>query len=483
MRRLINLSPLYLGLCLSLSACAQAEGQKTEQASQSPAAQSSVAGLIDTNAQYTLSELDQTLLLSFLRRTPDSLLKDQIEALNTSWSPAYIPPSIELYNFISEPKIRRAVLNKLRDSTGQDFGTDMNDWFKWLWNEPEIKITGYDNFKSDFYRQIDPKFGKYFKDRAATARIRLDEIRWGGVVQDGIPPLRQPKMISAKKADYLEDDNVVFGIEVNGDVRAYPKRILAWHEMFVDEVGGTNFAGVYCTLCGTVILYETDTPELNHDMGTSGFLYRSNKLMYDQATQSMWNTIKGEPVLGPLAGKNIALEHQSVVTTTWGKWKELHPDTKVLSLDTGHRRNYGEGVAYHEYFATDDLMFNTPFSDHRLKNKQEVLALRFKKYPRDQLAISAKFLKDHPVYSGKVGEQKFVVLTDETGANRVYDPAGITFTQFDGTAQATDLDGQVWKVTESKLVSADGRVLKRLPYHRAFWFGWHATYPNSKLIN
>jgi len=74
---------------------------------------------------------------------------------------------------------------------------------------------------------------------------------WGGVRQDGIPPLRQPKMIDAKDATYLEDDNIIFGIEVNGDVRAYPKRILAWHEMFVDSVGGTNFAGVYCTLCGT----------------------------------------------------------------------------------------------------------------------------------------------------------------------------------------------------------------------------------------
>ena len=483
MRRFLSSSALYLALGISLNACAQAEGKKIDQSSTAPAITSSQTGLIDTNAQYSLSELDQTLLLSFLRRTPDSLLAEQIEALNASWGPAYVPPSIELFNFVSEPKIRRALLEKLRETTGQDFGTDMNDWFKWLWNEPEIKITGYDNFKADFYRQIDPKFGKYFRDRAATARIRLDEIRWGGVVQDGIPPLRQPKMINAKDADYLDDDNVVFGIEVDGDVRAYPKRILAWHEMFVDEVGGINFAGVYCTLCGTVILYETDTPTLNHDMGTSGFLYRSNKLMYDQATQSMWNTIKGEPVLGPLVGKNIALEHQSVVTTTWGKWKALHPDSKVLSLDTGHRRNYDEGVAYHEYFSTDRLMFNTPFSDTRLKNKQEVLALRFKEFPRDQLAISAKFLKEHPVYSGKVGGQKFVVLTDETGANRVYDPADITFTQFDGTAQATDLKGQTWKVTESKLEGPDGQVLKRLPYHRAFWFGWHATYPNSKLIN
>ncbi|MEP1140266.1 MAG: DUF3179 domain-containing (seleno)protein [Balneola sp.] len=142
--------------------------------------------------------------------------------------------------------------------------------------------------------------------------MRLDEIRWGGVRQDGIPPLRDPKMISAKEADYLGDKDVVFGIEVNGDVRAYPKRILAWHEMFVDEVGGEKLAGVYCTLCGTAILFKTEHEGVNHEIGTSGFLYRSNKLMYDKATQSLWNTLQGKPVVGPLVGKGIRLEHLSV---------------------------------------------------------------------------------------------------------------------------------------------------------------------------
>ena len=78
-------------------------------------------------------------------------------------------------------------------------------------------------------------------------------------------------MIPAEQANYLEDDNIVFGIAVNGDIRAYPKRILAWHEMFVDNVGGINVAGVYCTLCGTVILYETEFNGTNHALGTSGF--------------------------------------------------------------------------------------------------------------------------------------------------------------------------------------------------------------------
>ena len=430
----------------------------------------------------TLSQIDQELLLSLLNPASFADQDQQLDELKARYSPAYIAPTLEIYNFVPHARTRRVLLRQLIDITGEDFGTDTNAWYRWLWNQPEIKTAGYDNFKAELYSAIDPKFAKYFKDRGNTAQIRLDEIRWGGVVQDGIPPLRQPKMIKASQADYLEDDNVVFGIEVNGDVRAYPKRILAWHEMFIDNVGGTDFAGVYCTLCGTVILYETDAKGLSHEVGTSGFLYRSNKLMYDKTTQSMWNTIKGEPVLGPLVGKDIVLQHQSVVTTTWGEWKRRHPKTKVLSLDTGHRRNYDEGVAYHDYFATDRLMFNTPYNDVRLKNKDEVLALRFKSNPREQLAISADYLKDNPVYMDKLGSQNVLVLTDTTGANRVYDPKGMTFKSFDGDRTAVDSTGKKWTLSESKLVSADGAILKRLPYNRAFWFGWHATYPNSRLV-
>lgn len=473
-------SSLLLGTPILLSIAAYTSYAQTPQSLAVTKTENTLPHKILHN--LSLNEADHDLLLSLAERSFLGGTDKLIEALERQWTEAYVPPALEIFNFVPDSKIRRALVDKLVETTGQDFGTDVNAWYKWLWNEPALVISGYDNFKSKFYNKIDPTFGRYFKDRATSAQIRLDEIRWGGVRQDGIPPLRQPKMIEAKDAKYLGDDNIVFGIEVNGDVRAYPKRILAWHEMFVDEVGGTNFAGVYCTLCGTVILYETEEQDVAHDLGTSGFLYRSNKLMYDKATQSLWNTIKGTPVLGPLVGKNIELNHQSVVTTTWGKWKSLHPDTTVLSIDTGYRRDYGEGVAYHQYFSTDNLMFNTPFSDQRLKNKQEVLALRFKEHPFEQVAISTDYLKSRPVYHGKIGNQNYVVLTDETGANRVYDPEDVTFFGFTGSRSARDINNQIWKVTENTLISGSGRELKRLPYHRAFWFGWHASYPNSKLI-
>ena len=332
------------------------------------------------------------------------------------------------------------------------------------------------------FRSIDLNFEKYFAGRADTARIRMDEIRWGGVRQDGIPPLRDPEMITPTEADYLEEDNIVFGIEINGDARAYPKRILAWHEMFTDTIGGVPIAGVYCTLCGTVIPYITEYEGVNYRLGTSGFLYRSNKLMYDQATQSLWSTTEGKPVLGPLVDQGIQLNYESVVTTTWGEWLKRHPDTTVLSLNTGHQRDYGEGVAYAEYFDTDQLMFNTPFEDNRLANKQEILALRFPAAPNQQLAIDTNFLNNNPVYTGKIGQQQFVVFTDMSGANRVYDPKGIEFESYDGNQTITDSSGKQWTLAEEWLEDTDKKRLNRLPYHRAFWFGWRAAFPETQLI-
>lgn len=432
--------------------------------------------------QAALSETDRNFLLSLIKR--DDLVSTDRQVLNIKarWTSAFVAPTLEIYNFIPNGKVRETLIQKMVETTGQDFGTDINAWYRWLWNSPEHATLGYAAFKAEFYKGIDPKFETYFKNRRKSAQIRLDEIRWGGVKQDGIPPLRQPKMLNATQARYLDDSDIVFGIEVNGDVRAYPKRILAWHEMFVDKVGGVDVAGVYCTLCGTVILYETKLDGVSYEMGTSGFLYRSNKLMYDRATQSLWNTIKGAPVLGPLVGQDIALQHRSVVTTSWGEWKRRHPKTKVLSLDTGHTRNYAEGVAYHEYFATDRLMFNTPYSDQRLKNKDEVLALRFKSNPHEQLAISVKFLRENPVYNDTIGTQNVLILTDPSGANRVYDPKDVVFTDFDGDSIIRDNSGQSWTLTESQLIAETGQVLERLPYHRAFWFGWHASYPKSRLV-
>ena len=172
----------------------------------------------------------------------------------------------------------------------------------------------------------------------------------------------------------------------------------------------------------------------------------------------------------------------SIVTTTWGEWKKRHPGTKVLSLDTGHRRDYREGAAYNQYFATDELMFAVPKLDKRLKNKDDVLGLIFVEYADMPFAVSSAYLSGNPIYQNKIGEKEFVVFTDKSGASRVYESKGKKFTGWDKLYSVKDSKDTKWILSESKIESSDGETLYRLPAHRAFWFGWYSAYPNTKLI-
>mgnify|MGYP001799497043 CR=1 FL=1 len=339
----------------------------------------------------------------------------------------------------------------------------------------------YANFKGQLYRLLDRRFETYFSDER-TNTIRLDEVRWGGVEQDGIPPLRNPQLEKAELADWLKDDHIVFGTVVNGQARAYPKRILGWHELVTDTLGGTAITGVYCTLCGSMIVYASEIDDKHYQLGTSGFLYRSNKLMYDQATQSLWSTIEGKPVIGPLVGKGLQLKGLSVVTTTWGEWKRRHPTSTVVSLNTGFQRDYSEGEAYREYFATDILMFAVPHQDTVLYNKDEVFCLNLPEYHQQPVAISTRFLARQKRYTLNIGNLNVLVLTDKSGASRAYDVSDFQFRRWDRDQNLVDARQVSWRLQEDALVSEKGERCLRLPAHRAFWFGWRAAHPNTRVI-
>lgn len=224
-------------------------------------------------------------------------------------------------------------------------------------------------------------------------------------------------------------------------------------------------------------MYQTELNGVHHELGTSGFLYRSNKLMYDHASKSFWSTLQGEPVVGPLVGKGIKLDRRYLVTTTWGEWKKRHPNTTALSLKTGHQRDYGEGVAYKDYFATDRLMFTVPKIDDRLMNKDEVLAFR---NDDQQLAVAVKMLAEKRIHHDQIGDQKFAILADSDGTSRAYDVGDRTFSSWNETDQATDSTGKTWTVLEDALVAGNEK-LSRMPSHNVFWFGWVSQFPETRL--
>jgi hypothetical protein len=379
--------------------------------------------------------------------------------------------------------VRDRLLRFLERTTRQRFGLDFDKWHQWIWAQPYDPHPEFADFKGRLYASIDPRLADFFPPGAHSS-IRLDEIEWGGVVVNGIPPLDYPKTVPAAQAQYLRDNHVVFGIAVNGRARAYPKRILAWHELARDRVGGVELTVVYCTLCGTVIPYESVAGGRMHALGTSGLLYRSNKLMFDEETKSLWSTLDGKPVVGVLVGKDVMLRPRAAVTTTWGEWRRLHPDTDVLSLDTGHRRDYSEGAAYRDYFATDRMMFSVPTTDARLNNKAEVLVMRLPLGGRLQpIAIAAEFLARRPVHQTRLADRDVVIVTSRAGANRAYDASGRTFVRLLPDDRLLDNQNVSWQVTEDALVAADGLPPRpRIAAHRAFWFGWQAQFPDTILI-
>ena len=418
--------------------------------------------------------------------------REAFERLGAQWRDAYAgivwdlawllrPPGQGFVHFFT-------LIGFLQEQTGQRFGGDLAGWQRWIWSQPYDPHPDHGFFKGQWYSRIDPRFAEFFP-RGVTSRIRLDEIEWGGVAVNGIPPLEYPERLAAADAGYLADDHIVFGIALDGEARAYPKRILAWHEMALDRLGGVELTIVYCTLCGTVIPFGSVADGRHLTFGTSGLLYRSNKLMFDHETKSLWNTFEGVPVVGELVGSGLRLTPHAVVTTTWGEWRRRHPDTTVLSLDTGHRRNYAEGAAYRTYFGSDDLMFAVSRRDARLPNKEEVLVLRLPDPERPgellPLAVTARFLLRNRVFHRDFAGRNLAIVTSAQGANRVYDAGNVRFERRTDGERVADDAGRVWRITEGALVREDaaGVRLERVPAQRAFWFGWYAQFPDTELID
>ncbi|MCY4662842.1 MAG: DUF3179 domain-containing protein [Acidobacteria bacterium] len=429
----------------------------------------------------------------------DDRAKEALDRIAAGWRDGYSGMVWDLVTLIAPPRrldapsaseppaarVWRRLVGFLEAQTGERFDGDLRRAQRWIWEQPYDPHPRYAFLKGTWYSEIDPAFRRFFPDGVAST-IRLDEIVWGGVRVNGIPPLEYPLHLPAAGAAYLDDDHVVFGIVAGGEARAYPKRIMGWHEMALDRLGDVELTIVYCTLCGTVIPYESVVGDRHVRFGTSGLLYRSNKLMFDHDTWSLWNTIQGEPVVGPLVGTGLRMTHRAVVTTTWGEWRRMHPETTVLSIETGHARDYAEGAAYREYFSTDRLMFQVPQRDDRLANKDEVLVMLLDASGggRQPVAIAADYLARHRLYETEQAGRRLVVVTSRGGANRVYDAGAVRFERAASDSRILDVTGRAWRVTADALV-AEGDAERRLPRvaaQRAFWFGWYAQYPQSVLI-
>jgi hypothetical protein len=265
-----------------------------------------------------------------------------------------------------------------------------------------------------------------------------------------------------------------------------------------DLIGGQPVSLAYCTLCGAAIAFDGNaTDGSTYTFGSSGFLYRSNKLMYDRQTRTLWNQFTGEPVLGELVGQGVQLDILPVVLTTWEDWVQTHPDTLVVDIETGFERIYLPGAAYGHYFSADTTMFPVWQRSDLLEAKDQIYAVRIdgqaKAYPlnilleeqvvNDVVGGSALVLvaQDDRVMVDGLSMREGVVTYSPGAQVRAYARDGISFSTGEQIDELLDSDGNAWLVTEDALIGPGGERLERLGGHLAYWFGWYAFFPNTAL--
>lgn len=388
-------------------------------------------------------------------------------------------------------------IGAMEQLSGQRFGDDWAAWVEWYGGTDLTPPPGFTGWKGELLAEVDEQFADFLRD-SHPSRIRTEEIMWGGVVVDGIPALDNATMLTPEAATYLIPEEPVFGLVINGDARAYPLRILDWHEMANDVVGGVPVSIAYCTLCGAAIAYDGRASDGNtYTFGSSGFLYRSNKLMYDRQTRTLWNQISGEPVLGELVDTDVKLPILPIVLSSWGEWLQQHPETKVLDIETGFSRPYEVASAYGHYFSDTETMFPVWQRSERFETKDRIFALNLNDIPK---AYPVEALTTERVVNDAVGETN-VVLTalrdrvtvtgesrragrvtyDAGGEVRAYERGEYQFTEGTDPDTLVDAAGNTWRITEDALVGSDGATLPRLGGHLAYWFGWFAFYPATEV--
>ncbi len=361
-------------------------------------------------------------------------------------------PITDLMRFVSSPQLSAelatsaAKLLGIRANTGNQWGNITDHLIAWDIPAPP----GYLRVKRAIFTSIVPGWDKLFVE----GKIDWRHVSWGGVRIDDrpfdttddicncIPAADNPPVDNVADATWLKDTDTIFGIVLNGEARAYPRRIMEVREMVNDTLGGRDLGIPYCTLCGAAQAYFTDELPAGIDrpvLRTSGLLIRSNKVMYDITSHSVFDTFLGNAVTGPLAEKNVQLASATVITTTWGQWKAAYPDTTVLKESLALGRDFD------------------------FRNNRDA---------------------DGPIFPIGDIDPRFPVHEDMVGAITASGKP-IAFQQ--SKAMAALIKGEQVEVDNLRLALDGGGIKvidkdgKSVSSHQAFWFAWSQFHPNTDI--
>ena len=388
--------------------------------------------------------------------------------------------------------------------TGEMIGFDYDGWLNWYGASDLVPPPGYVSWKGALLANIDERFQEFLRGRVPLGDPRRGD-RLGRGARGRHPAARPARHDRAGGRDLGLRPGRRSSASSSTAKRAPIRwRIMDWHEMTNDIVGGVPLSLAYCTLCGAGIAYDGRAPNgETYTFGTSGFLYRSNKLMYDRVTQTLWNQFTGKPVLGSLVGATdsegqpLQLNLFPLVLTSWEEWVAQHPETSVIDINTGYSRPYKPGMPYGDYFSESTTMFPVWIRSSELNTKSFVYGLRI---GGDRKAYQLSAIARERVVNDAVGDRPVVLVAARGriqtegfhdrigpiayasgGEVRAFERGEQRFTPGDGPDLLLDATGGKWRVTEEALLGPGDERLERINGHLAYWFGWYAFYPDTEV--
>ena len=327
--------------------------------------------------------------------------------------------------------------------------------------------------------------------------VPYSEILSGGPPRDGIAPIDSPKFDDvADAASSLRDNEPVISLEINGEAKAYPIAILIWHEIVNDEIGGVPVTVTYCPLCNTALVFDRRVDGQILDFGTSGKLRNSDLIMWDRQTESWWQQITGEAIVGSMTGTKLKFIPAPMVS--WADFRESFADGQVLSRDTGFARSYGR-APYRGYDALDNRPFLfTGQIDSRLVAMERVVGLAF---GDEVVAYPFMLFESHPVVNDTVGGQDIAIFyvggtlsafdgagasaSRQVGSTGVFDPnldgQKLTF-RVESHRIVDDQTGSTWNILGKAIDGPlQGSTLEQVAHANHFWFAWSAFNPETEI--
>jgi len=309
--------------------------------------------------------------------------------------------------------------------------------------------------------------------------IPLDKIRGGGPPKDGIPSIDNPKFVTVDDSQFVTDSDIVIGLHINGETKAYPLFILVWHEIVNDVIGGIPVAVTYCPLCYTNQVFDRTLEGTTVEFGTSGKLYNSNLVMYDRLTNSYWSQGLGIAITGELSGDELKTIPFDVIR--WGDWKEMYPETKVLTTETGHIRSYATDP-YKNYYTNPTILFPIENEDDRIPPKEIIIGIKendsFKAYKQED--VESKI-----IINDKIDDSSLLFVSIYSGNTRIFDR------EIDGKILDFKFkDGKILDIqTKSEWnyegLSISGELknsqLLRKSIFPGFWFSWISFHPDTLI--